>query len=355
MSGKDAHLYGIPRIGKTTSKNKPITSTTSLSFKTALSSLISASSAPSAATTFDAAHTTGRARPSRTKTDIFTSHNRNSHKRAAADMLAPSPASHMQIHTTSTAPLDDAAWRQAKRKMEDKARLYSAMKRGDIDDDDGRALIDFDRKWADAGGENAELSAQSDSDDDGASDGVASVVEYEDEFGRTRHGTRLDAAREAARRKRATGEAADVFTARPVQPSAIIYGDAIQAAAFDLDIDTADKMAELAARRDKELTPPPPVHFDAKEEVRTRGTGFFAFSRDESERTRQMEALERQRMDTERVRAGRAENVRKRRQEVEERKKVVREKAGKARAEKFLDELGGDLLAEHDGQDDQTG
>jgi len=262
-------------------------------------------------------------------------------------MLAPSPASHMQIHTTSTAPLDDAAWRQAKRKMEDKARFYSAMKRGDIDDDDGRALVDFDRKWADAGGENAELSAQSDSDGDGASDGVASVVDYEDEFGRTRQGTRLDAAREAARRKRATGEVADAFTARPVQPNSMIYGDTIQAAAFDLDTDTTDRMAELAAKRDKEPTPPPAVHFDATEEIRTRGTGFFAFSKDEDERKRQMEALERQRTDTERVRA---ESVRKRRQEVEERRKVIREKSGKARAERFLDDLGDDLLAEHDGQ-----
>lgn len=253
-------------------------------------------------------------------------------------------SSREQVHTTNGAPLDNDSWRRAKRKMEDKARLYSAMKRGDIDDDDNRALVDFDRKWAEKGGADGELTEQEDSEDGSDSDGEVEMVDFEDEFGRTRRGTRLEAAREAARRKRATGEASDAFTARPVQPASLIYGDAIQAAAFEPDAITAERMTELAAKRDRELTPPEAVHFDSREEIRTRGTGFFAFSRDEEERVRQMAALEKEREETERIRAEREEKVKKRREEIEERRKKIKDKAGKIFADKFLDELGAELF-----------
>lgn len=61
-------------------------------------------------------------------------------------------------------------------------------------------------------------------------------------------------------------------------------------------------MEELAKKRDRSLTPPPDMHFDAQAEVRQKGTGFFQFSGDKEERRRQMEGLEREREETEWVR-----------------------------------------------------
>jgi len=225
--------------------------------------------------------------------------------------------------------------------MEEKARLYAAMKRGDVEDTEDKHMVDFDRKWAereDAGGETS-----SSSDDDDAGSEPEETVEYTDEFGRTRRGTRAEAAREERRRKSAMADAPDRFTARPAAPSSIIYGDTVQAAAFNPDEPIAVQMAELAAKRDREATPPEEVHFDGRSEVRTKGVGFFQFSGERGERERQMEGLERERMETERARGERERRMEERRREVEERRKVIREKRGKGKAERFLEGLMGEL------------
>ncbi|KAK3044871.1 hypothetical protein LTS18_000131, partial [Coniosporium uncinatum] len=109
MSAKDSSLYGIPRPKKRT---KDITSSGSLSFTSHLSSLISTSSTPS--------QTSAPARLRPKKGDIFTTHNKNSHKRALAD-LDPDKATFTQKHSTHGEALDDATWKRAKRRMEDKA------------------------------------------------------------------------------------------------------------------------------------------------------------------------------------------------------------------------------------------
>ena len=93
--------------------------------------------------------------------------------------------------------------------MEEKARLYTAMKRGDYvrtDGRDERGLIDFDRKWAEQAGHEDDVTS-SDSDNEG-SDGDQEVVEYLDEFGRTRKGAKADAVREE-RRQRIRANAAE--------------------------------------------------------------------------------------------------------------------------------------------------
>lgn len=129
------------------------------------------------------------------------------------------------------------------------------------------------------------------------------MIEYVDEFGRTRQGTRADAARAARQERGQADMAGDRFTARPSAPSGVIYGDTIQHQAFNPDMPIAMQMEELAKKRDKSLTPPPDMHFDASREVRQKGTGFFQFSEDAEERKKQMEGLERERIQTERARS----------------------------------------------------
>lgn len=294
-SSKDASLYGFQRP-KRLKGDKEISSNTTSSFASQLSSLINTSNGPSNSTRQKASRTKAK------KEDIFATHNRNAAARAQRDLdNAASPAL-AQKHTTNGEGLDRAVWERSKRKMEEKARLYAAMKRGDVEDDSERFAVDFDRKWAEKYGD-AQSGDEEDFSEEEEDDG--GMVEYVDEFGRTRQGTRADAARAARQEQGRADMAGDRFTARPSAPSNIIYGDAIQHQAFNPDTPITMQMEELAKKRDKSLTPPPDMHFDATREVRQKGTGFFQFSEDAEERKKQMENLEKERTETERVRTER--------------------------------------------------
>ncbi|OCT49068.1 hypothetical protein CLCR_05013 [Cladophialophora carrionii] len=329
----DSHLYGVRQSSKT--KAKEISSSTSLAFSTNLASLISSSSSVKAKSG------TARPRPSKDKSDIFTAHNKNVKKRSAADL-----EDGQQHHQTKAdiGSVEDAELRRSKRKMEDKVRLYNAMKRGEYigrGDHDDRGLVDFDRKWAEtqaSGG--AHNSDSSDSDGEGAEEDDE-TVEYLDEFGRLRKGTKAEAEREE-RRKRIQANAAEEeerLAAKPSMPANVIYGDAIQHQAFNPDQVIADRMAELAKKRDKSATPPPDAHYDANTEVRSKGTGFYNFSKDAEERKREMEALEKERLETERIRKEREEKKEQRRKEIGERRRLIAEQRAKAQTDKFLSEL----------------
>lgn len=89
------------------------------------------------------------------------------------------------------------------------------------------------------------------------------------------------------------------------------------------------------------MTPPPAVHYDASSEVRSKGVGFYAFSRDEEMRKREMDGLEGLRDATERERREREERAERRRVAVEERKRVIMKKREEKLAERFLDGLDG--------------
>lgn len=332
MSAKDAHLYGAPRPKKA-STGKEITASSTLAFNSALSSLLANSNGK------PGAKSAARSRPAKSKDDIFAVHNRNTKKRAAADMLSyEDDAAKLK---GGAAQLDEASWRRTKRKMEEKARLYAAMKRGDVEDEHERHMVDFDRKWAEGEEGGEETSSSSDGSDGEAEE----TVEYVDEFGRTRKGTKGEAAREERRRRAGERyrEEADRFAARPSAPSNIIYGDTVQAAAFNPDEPVAAQMEELVKKRDRELTPPPETHYDADREVRNKGTGFFQFSKDEEERRAQMAELERERLETERAReekAAQGGRKEERRRAIEEKRRLIRDKRGKAMADKFLEKLG---------------
>lgn len=246
---------------------------------------------------------------------------------------------------------------RARRKMEEKARLYNAMKRGDYIAKEGEAapLVDFDRKWAekhptddDPNRYSSSGTDSSDDDDDGAGGGGGSqeLVDYKDEFGRTRRIPRAEALRLERRRHRSALGAAEleVMAAKPTKaPERLIFGDVIQSAAFNPEDDTLHKMEDLAAKRDKEPTPPPDTHFDGGAEIRTKGVGFYQFSREEERRKEEMEALARERENTERVRREREEAREKRRREIEERRRKIGAKRAERLAENFLEELAGEI------------
>ncbi|WPG99091.1 Hypothetical protein R9X50_00190000 [Acrodontium crateriforme] len=332
-SNKAAALYGERKPRKL--QGKEISSSTTLSFTSQLSALINNSTASSTATSSKA-----RARPK--KEDIFSIHNRNTAKRAKRDLEDESPAFE-QRHTTDGGTLDRGVWERSRRKMEEKARLYAAMKRGDVEDLDEKYAVDFDRKWAEKQvGEEDE-----DDDDDDDDDVEQEMVEYVDEFGRTRTGTAGEAAR--AQRIKA-GEAdmrSDRFTARPTAPANVIYGDTIQHQAFNPDEPITAQMEALAAKRDRSLTPPPDTHFDASKEIRTKGTGFFQFSGDAEERKRQMDELEKERLETEKKRKEREAKMLERKKMIEERRREIASARGKRKADGFLDRLGEEMMTAH--------
>ncbi|KAI5360780.1 Putative Coiled-coil domain-containing protein [Septoria linicola] len=324
-SHKDGHLYNQDKR-RNLSKGKSINSSSTLSFTSQLSSLINTSStAPKAFS--------GKSKSK--KEDIFATHNKNTAKRAKRDLEPDASSTFEQKHTTNGEALDKGMWERSKRKMEEKARLYAAMKRGDVEDADERYAVDFDAKWA-AGRANGK---ESDSDDDGADDDDEEEVEYIDEFGRTRKGTKLDALRVKQQQQRRE-EGPGIL---PAAPDRVIRGDTTQHQAFDLDEPRAAQMAELAGKRDKSLTPPPDEHFDGNKEIRTKGTGFFQFSGDADERKRQMENLENERAETERRRKERDGKLAERRAQIAARREQVQQKNAKRKADEFLEELSGQM------------
>ncbi|KAL8932738.1 MAG: hypothetical protein Q9216_006705 [Gyalolechia sp. 2 TL-2023] len=331
-------LYGAPRPSAGLQRAKEITSSTSLAFSSQLSSLLAQSASTSSPT--------GRARPSKTKEDIFKTHNKNSKKRALADISSDGARGHRQ----DIGGIDAADLHRSKRKMEEKARLYASMKRGDYvpptkssHNAEEHSLVDFDRKWAedvDAGGRRENPDTSSDEDDNDSE--AESLVDYEDEFGRRRRGTKTERDREL-RRRNATAYAESQlqsFAARPAAPSNVIRGDTIQSAAFNPDQTISEQMEELARKRDKSLTPPPETHYDASKEIRSKGVGFYAFSKDEEGRKREMEELERQRGETEKVKREQEERKERRKREIEERRRMVSKKREERLADRFLRELG---------------
>ncbi|KAL8825685.1 MAG: hypothetical protein Q9191_004262 [Dirinaria sp. TL-2023a] len=342
-------LYGTrnkPKLPTSTSST-PSSSSSTL-FSSTLSSLLSQ---PPSSTT-----TSARARPSKTKTDIFTTHNKGSKKRALADLSSSSGDNRSldQKHAASIEGIDPSSWHRSKRKMEEKARLYAAMKRGDYVPRAGRenkeelGLVDFDRKWAEKedNQDGHKSNTSSASDDDGgdsteAAEEEETLVEYEDEFGRLRKGTQASASREQRRRNAQAYAEAQLasFSARPSRPENVIVGDTIQAAAFNPDANLTRRMESLAAKRDRSPTPPEAVHYDASKEIRSKGVGFYAFSQDAENRAKEMEDLGRERRETERLTREREGRKEAKKRMVEERKREIAKRREERLADRFLSGL----------------
>lgn len=322
----DSGLYGIRKPKNT---HKEISSSSSLAFTSTLSSLLSNPSN---------AQQPGRPRRPKSKPDIFSSHNINTKKRAARDL--EDEDSHEQTHKTDIGGVDDSVLHRSKRKMEEKAKQYRAMKKGDhvAGEKDSESLIDFDQKWADREREGRRHSSSSGSESD---DEQGEMVDYEDEYGRQRRGTKAEAARMERRKlNRVLGqEELDRMSARPSMPSKLIYGDTVQTAAFNPDEPIVAQMEEIARKRDRSMTPPEQKHYEADKEFRIKGVGFYSFSKDEGTREKEMAALEQERLETERARKDREDRKEKRRQEIAERRKEIERKRTKKLADSFLDGL----------------
>ncbi|KAM3465844.1 hypothetical protein MY5147_009173 [Beauveria neobassiana] len=332
---QDPHLYG-QRPKKKQRKDAALSS--SLDFTAQLTSLMASSGASSGTATT----TTGRARPSKEpKEDLFRAH--AARKREKAQSRRSAKDEKLILKDVAGTEDESRELARARRNMENKARLYAAMKRGDYvpQDNEATPLIDFDRKWAEhEEGKEAFSDLSSSDDQEDGDDGHDEVIEYEDEFGRLRRGTRAEKERMERRIQRGLLGAEELsrMSARPAAPSNLIHGDAIQAMAFNPD--DPDKMEALARKRDRSATPPEMKHYDADKEVRSKGVGFYKFSRDEDTRQREMRALEDERKQTETQRQAREEQKAARKREIEERRKAMEARRAKKQADSFLGSLG---------------
>ncbi|RYC53775.1 hypothetical protein CHU98_g12434, partial [Xylaria longipes] len=185
---QDPNLYG-QRPTKKQKREIPLSS--SLAFTSQLSSLISAPTTGSSSTGGGGASSfsSGRPRPSKTKDDIFSvkAKRKPGAKATKADDNDDDAGSNngkirlKHVHNTEEEKQDFA---RARRKMEEKARLYAAMKRGDYvaKENEAAPLVDFDRKWAERHPEDENRYSSSGSDnessDDDDDDGQK-MVEYQ--------------------------------------------------------------------------------------------------------------------------------------------------------------------------------
>lgn len=361
MSSDQSSLYGKPR--DKTKKSNDTPSSSNLAFTSQLSSLIAQDSKTSSR---------GRSRPSKApKSDLFTKSNKGAKKRAAADLQPDDDSAQQHQSSYDIGTVDDATLGRSKRRMTEKVRMYNDLKKGlyltgeESDDDkpgqgsrpedytarlrrkEREGLVDFDRKWADE--ERKKKDNSDEEDDSDEDDDNASIISYEDEFGRSRRGTRAEASR-AAHTKDAEENHGRSTQERwkPSRPDNLIYGVTVQAEAFNPDTNVASQMAELAARRDRSPTPPETSHYDAEAEVRNRGTGFYAFSRDEGERKKQMDALLKARGETQAQRDQRAANIAEGKAMIAQRWREIHELRAKRRAQIFMASLPGLATLDHE-------
>ncbi|GAA6060357.1 hypothetical protein JCM10212_004541 [Sporobolomyces blumeae] len=259
-------------------------------------------------------------------------------------------------------------------RLEKKAAIYDKIRRGKTgglnDAQIDSLLVDFDREPETINGD------ASDDDDDSNSDSELSegsvgkgkakrrdgaahsedddepgpplpsttdpLVEYTDEFGRTRMIPRSEVPRGApfqvpgdpsgavdAGTGPEAGSSTGVFQpGEGPQASNILYGDQTSFPVYEPDpAILAQRAATLAAAQAAPLVD----HYDSQRETtRQRGAGFYQFSGNEDERQRQMQELQRERDETERKRREREEEgdrVRKvRRDEKDERKRMIEDK-----------------------------
>ncbi|KAF4122157.1 hypothetical protein GMORB2_7750 [Geosmithia morbida] len=334
---QDANLYG-QRAPKKQKRGTNLSS--SLDFTAQLTSLM-ANATPSSGSSG------GRARPSKeAKSDIFRGAGKKKKRRLEGGDSSSSGKLRLKEVTGTEEEAQQHA--RAKRKLEEKARVYAAMKRGDYvaKENEAAPLVDFDRKWADKhdryNGYASSTSASSDDDDDDDDDATGDgdeMVEYEDEFGRLRRVTKSEKEKMERRQRRGLlgAEELERMSARPSAPTNLILGDAIQSLAFNPD--DPDKMEELARKRDRSATPPELEHYDADHEVRNKGTGFYKFSKDEDTRAREMESLAEERKRTEELRSDRERKLEARRREIEQRRREMAGRRAQRQADSFLDGL----------------
>lgn len=326
---QDPNLYGQRPTKK---QKRDGNSHNSLDFTAQMTALISDRTGPSTAPR-------GRRRVE-SKETVFQPAKRNTGGR---DEGRSKKARGLRLKEGQSTEEELAELERSRKRMEEKARMYSALKRGDYvpKENEPAPLVDFDRKWAEADDDGGRHDESSDSEEDQGQDDE--VIEFEDEYGRTRQGTRADLEKMERQRKRGLlgAEELERISARPSAPQGLIYGDTIQSMAFNPE--DPEKMEDLARKRDRSATPPEMKHYDADTEIRDKGVGFFKFSRDEEARKKEMESLGEERRATEARHKERDEKKAARRREIEERRKAIESRRAKKMADSFLDGLTADI------------
>ncbi|KAH9902782.1 hypothetical protein C8Q73DRAFT_634712 [Cubamyces lactineus] len=234
--------------------------------------------------------------------------------------------------------------------LERKARVYDKLRKGKsggLDDKQyGALLVDFEQKGIDP-----HYSSDSDDVDESLTVPVPPegeeddpIMEYLDEYGRTRTARRSEIPRERLPRPEEDEEDFDPYVIHNPVDHFPVYQQ-------------SEERAEEIKRRLAEESKPPTIHYDASREVRAKGAGFYQFSADEETRRKQMEELRKAREETQKTRAETgAEDVRpgeveglnsgaeanttstksrameKRKREIEERRKLLEAKRRKVTA-----------------------
>ncbi|RPB11640.1 hypothetical protein P167DRAFT_536554 [Morchella conica CCBAS932] len=326
------NLYGAPRP-KSKANPIPLSST---SIHALANELTLARARLSSTSTTKTAP--GRPRPSKTAS-LFAPANKGVSKRAARDE-APDDSYGGKTSAQLGDAVSERELERSRKKMKEKSRLYAAMKRGDFADEGGEGLVDFDRKWAEHPSDESEEEAEEKAG--GGSDEDDEIIEYEDEFGRTRKGKRGAVEREK-RRVAAAKRAAEEAAAMNRAPEGLIVGNTIQTAAFTTATFSAVPSSAMLAGAMPKEEEEKKLHYDASKEVRTKGVGFYQFSKDEGERMAEMEELERERVKTAEERRKVEERRKKRKEAVEKKREEVkrrrREKVGDRWLEGFMGEL----------------
>lgn len=346
---QDPYLYGRPakKAKKSMGANPD-----SLSFAAQMTSLISSSSTskPSKPTSTENIASSSR---NRKQDSVFTMSKEKFSKKGKVDK--EKSGSRKVRLKSPTGTHEEARERDfARQKMEAKAKLYNSMKRGErrVGEGDRAPLIDFDTKWAnrhDPGHPDfrpGSSSSRSGSEDGNGTGQDEAMMEWEDEFGRHRQGTRAEYERHTRRMQKGIlgQEELERISARPSAPQNVIYGDTVQTYAFRPTDET--RMEALAQKRDRSATPPELKHYDASWEIRDKGVGFYAFSQTEAKRQEEMENLEKERKETEKRRMEREDARTRRKRELAERRELIETKRRELEtkragdmAEEFLKDL----------------
>ncbi|KAG8917896.1 hypothetical protein FRC00_013082 [Tulasnella sp. 408] len=185
----------------------------------------------------------------------------------------------------------------ARAALEKKSKIYEKLKKGMTgglnDNQYDSLLVDFDRKAEEGRGFEAHSSDEDESltvprpqqdDDDDEND---PMVEYEDEFGRTRRVRRSEAPRGVDIRREEEEE--------PEVDPYVIYNPVGHFPTYEPTQEKQEAIAAAFAEARKD----PLQHYDATKEYRARGAGFYQFATgDEEARQKQMEELKKARLET---------------------------------------------------------
>lgn len=314
--------------------------------------------------TSTSASSTAADRPRKKAKTLFSSSNKGVSARAARDLLGEDAGGAKSLGGGGgQSGLTDAELALSRRRMQEKAKLYDKLRKGEDlngctsagqqqqQDGGDESLVDFTRKWKDeqrrgSGSESLSDSPSSD-DEDIESYSPApgeEMVEYTDEFGRTRLAPKSIAEKHRQRLPQTQ-------TDDPKEPNpSLIYGPTIQTHAFTTA--TYSSLPESLPRVE-DLPQNKPGgeerHYDANSELRSKGVGFYAFSGDNEQRRREMAELDATRKKTEEERRKREEGRKRRMEEVTRRREEIKKKKREVVGSRWLEGLVGELEAREGG------